>query len=978
MTADGETVQDAHEPRFFVVGIGASAGGLEAITALMTRTTVDGAAFVVVQHLAPNQNSMLTELLGRASPLKVVTVEHGMAVAVNHVYVTPPNAELGLKDGKFVITRPTKGTRLHLPIDVFFRSLALEQGARAMGVVLSGTGTDGTFGLAAIKAAGGITFVQEPSTAKFDGMPRSALSHDVPDFCLAPEAIADEILRVSSQPYTHLTGPRLSNFQEHIGALGMLLRSSFGLDLSHYKLNTVERRTQRRMAVHKIALLEDYVRFCTRDPREIGLLYKDLLINVTCFFRDGDPFEALEKEIIPRLLDRKSDMDTIRVWTPGCSSGEESYSVAMCLLDVLDARGSNIRIQIFGTDIDADAVQQARRGVYAPNIVTDVSPERIRKYFSRTDDGLFQISRRVRDCVVFSTQNISKDAPFSKLDLITCRNLLIYLQSSSQRKVLRILHYALRPEGYLMLGTSETVGDASDLFSLIDRQNKIYAAKHVALVATPFDLDGGAAMGNQNVVIARAPAARPAMSIAHLADRKILEQHAPPGVVINENLDIIYFRGRTQAFLQQPSGVATHNILRMVRSELHSTLKHAVESVFAKDEPVSVAAHVRVEGAGILDFTLVAQPMQEPETRARCVLILFKQTPRPEAGAREEAGAAVPPTSETGERSTQMLKQELALTRDHLQGTIEELERSNEDLKSANEELQSTNEELQSTNEELETSKEELQSTNEELITLNDELQNRMRELSTANDDLNNVLLGVDRAIIIVGLDLRIRRFTQSAEKLLRLLPSDVGRSAAQLNGFLGGFGFEKMVADAIETISTVVHEVQATDHRWYLLRIVPYRTGDRAIRGAVISLTDIELSKRRVDLTSAVAEYAVGAFAAVQHPLLIINRELTVIWANEGYYKAFQLLPEEVVGVRVGKIGTGEWAGPELRKLMADTLDSGAPFRNHGLEFTSPALGSRRVVVSGSLVQHVANETHLMLLSIEGDFSSPLKESGQ
>jgi two-component system CheB/CheR fusion protein len=957
--AAGSTDPVGDGSSFFVVGIGASAGGLEAVSALLRRTTVDGAAFVVVQHLAPNQNSMLTELLGRASILAVETVADGVVIRPNHVYVSPPNAVLALEGTTIRLVAPSLGNRPEMPIDAFFRSLADNRGIKAMGVVMSGTGTDGTFGLAAIKAAGGITFVQEPSSAKFDGMPRSAQESGSADFCLKPEAIADEILRVSTHPYLQSVEP--PQFEEFVGKLAALLKTAFGIDLAHYKPKTIERRIQRRMAVHRIEQFEQYLRLCQSDPKELSDLHKDLLINVTSFFRDREPFEILGRDIIPRLLEGRSENSALRIWVPGCSSGEEAYSIAMCVLEVFDEKGLNFPVQIFGTDLDTDAVQQARRGVYPHNIVADVSTERLRRFFIKSEDGHYQVVRRVRDMVVFSVQNISRDPPFSKLDLISCRNLLMYLQPGIQKKVLRILHYSLKPAGFLVLGHSESVGDAAELFALIDRNNRIYAAKHVSL-ATPIEF--GASV-RATATQERQPfvGARPMLSLAHLADRKILEQYAPPGVVINENLDIVYFRGSSDRYLQQPSGVATHNVLRLARPELYPSLKTSIEQVFSTNEAVTATAYVKTDVAGLQPFTLIVQPMIDPETKAQCVLVLFRDSIDGQVTARP---APSPAPSDSNYEATQALAQELALTKEYLQSTIEEIERTNEDLQSANEELQSSNEELQSTNEELETSQEELQSTNEELITLNEELQSRMRELSSANDDLHNLLLGVDRAIVIVGLDLRIRRFTHTAEKLLNLLPTDIGRSAAQLNSFLGGFGIEKAISESIDGLATIEREIHATDGKWYGVRIVPYRTLDLTIRGAVISVVDIDLSKRRTDLAAAVDEYAAEGLAAIQHPLMILDSNQAVIWVNDIYYQTFQLTPQEIIGTRLGKIGTGAWSDAELERRIAETMQTGAPFRGHVLTLDLESIGATRFTVSGSRLRSLANQTRLVLLAVE------------
>ncbi len=823
----------SQEAGLFIVGVGASAGGLEALGTLLSHARFDSTAFVIVQHLSPNHHSALTELLSRQSRLEVRTIEDGMVVEANQVYVAPPSVTVGIAEGKLQLARWENDGRPHLPIDAFFRSLAEERGKNAIGVVLSGTGSDGTFGAMAIKASGGITFAQDPATAKFDGMPRTMIENGAADFVLPAERIAEEIVRVANGE----RGPRAAaslELEKHIGELASLIKKEFGLDLAHYKLNTVERRIQRRMTLHRIERLSEYLKLIHTDPRELSTLHSDLLINVTSFFRDPEAFEVLKGTVIPRILERKGDAEPIRIWVPGCSSGEEAYSIAICLLEAIDERRRSAKIQIFGTDLDADAIQQARRGVYPANIAADVSEERLRKYFVKIEDGRYQISRQIRDLVVFSRQNICVDAPFSRLDLVSCRNLLIYLQPNVQQKIMRVLHYSLLPEGFLLLGSSESIGEAADLFTLLDRKNKIYISKHMPVPHGAFDLSVGTTPAAEAREVVHTSAVRPMVSIAHLADRRILEQFAPPGVVINENLNVLYFRGKTQEFLEQPSGVATHDLLRLIRPELYTPIKAAIERAFAASEPITADAQVRTQAGGFRPISVVVQPLIEPETRARCLLLLFKENPR----AEQPAAAPAPAAERTDERSRQ-LEQELTLTKDYLQSTIEELERSNEDLKSANEELQSSNEEMQSTNEELETAKEELQSTNEELITLNEELQRRMLDLSSAKDDLHNLLVAEEHAVVVVGLDLRIRLFSQGAERLLNLVTADQGRTLAQVARFTNEPELEKLVHTAIDSVTSQEHLVGALDGKRYRLRIHPYKTLELAIRGALLSLIE-------------------------------------------------------------------------------------------------------------------------------------------
>ncbi len=527
-------------------------------------------------------------------------------------------------------------------------------------------------------------------------------------------------------------------------------------------------------------------------------------------------------------------------------------------------------------------------------------------------------------------------------------------------------------DGFLLLGTSESVGDSSELFTLVDRKNKLYSAKHVSLPHSALDLDVNVDVGARQARPATVPTSfgmvRPVLSIAHLAERKILDEYAPPGVVVSEKLDVLYFRGRTTPYLEQPSGLATNGLFRLVRPELHLPLKKAIEQSLSTGEITSVVTQIKDNQAGFRPLTLVVQPLREPETKARCLLVLF-QEPRMISGPVMTPPLATLPVEPASDERARHMAQELTLTKDYLQSTIEEVERTNEDLKSANEELQSSNEELQSTNEELETSKEELQSSNEELITLNEELHNRMRDLSVSNDDLHNVLLGVDRPMIIVDLDLRIRRFTQSAEKILNLVPADVGRSVMQINSFLGGVGIEKTVSGAITSVTTEEQEVQAVNGRWYILRVAPYKTLDLTIRGATLMLIDIEVTKRRSELVLAVDEYAAEFLAAIQHPLMILNGDRSVIWVNSLYYESFGVMREETLGAHVASVSGGRWVNAALEKALEATISAGRPFRRVACDVEIPGQGRTTVKIGGSRIRGVANQTPLVLLSIEGAF---------
>jgi two-component system, chemotaxis family, CheB/CheR fusion protein len=742
--------EKAHHGKLLVVGIGASAGGLEALSDLTQNVPVDSMAFVVVQHLSPRHESILPQLLSRSASLEVVTVADGMPLEPNKIFVIPPNTDLAVMQGVLHLVAPPTGRGPRMPIDFFFRAMAEDQGANAIGIVLSGTGSDGTFGLKAIKAAGGVTFAQEPTTAKYDGMPRSALASGAADFSLSPQEIGNELARIARQ-WSGPAAPISSKApqQEQINKLFILLRAETGNDLTHYKTSTLERRIERRMLLNKIGTLEDYVKFVQSNRDELNTLYKDTLISVTNFFRDPEAYDALKRLVFPQILENKDPGQPVRIWVPACATGEEPYSLAMALLEYSEEVSREVKLQVFGTDIDDDAIQYARRGVYPANITLDVSPDRLDRYFVKKD-GEYFVPRRIRDLVVFSKQNVLKDAPFSRIDLVSCRNLLIYLQPAAQKRVLRILHYATNPAGFLLLGTSETVADAPLLFTPLDRKFKVYARKTTAMqpgLDMPFSPPVGPNEGGRHT-----GPPRPNLSLQSVADRKVLDLYGPPGVLINDELEILQFRGHTGPFLDPAPGAATLNVLRVARFELHIELKSAIQQAQARGQRVTVEAHCPDgDKPGLVRIDVV--PFQDPDTNARCMLVLFHRLPPPREIPVQPGDEADQVLTAGFTQRIDELEREVAATREFLQTTIEEKESTLEELKSANEELQSSNEELQSTNEELETSKEEMQSTNEELTTVNEELQNRMAELSQTNDDLHNVLAGVDNAVVIIGMD---------------------------------------------------------------------------------------------------------------------------------------------------------------------------------------------------------------------------------
>lgn len=707
-------------------------------------------------------------------------------------------------------------------------------------MVLSGAASDGTRGARAIKAEGGITFAQD-ETARFDSMPRAAIGAGSIDFILPPDKIAHELVRIASHSYVAggegSTSGRIPPAE--LTKIFDLLNATHNVDFTHYKPATLERRVRRRMMLNHVETVSEYLDVIDRNPKELALLYSDILIRVTGFFRDPAVFETLKKDIIPELV-RNRDVDApIRVWVPGCATGEEVYSIAICFLEAMQDR-FGCPIQIFGTDISEVAIDRARAGIYPESAVADVAPERLRRYFTRIDGGV-RMSKPVRDACIFARQDLTKDPPFSKLDLISCRNVLIYLGAVLQRRVMSIFHYALQADGYLLLGSSEAMSTFNDLFTVTDRKHKIYRKRPVAHHRMAVTFGPPASSEPRTPAELRDTEAVTATNVTREADRVLLARFCPPGVVINENMEIVQFRGRTSPYLEPAPGTASFDLLKMAREGLLAEIRTAVHMSKRKELPVRRSG-VRVKtnehsvmiDVEVIPFTGVA--------RDRYYAVIFEPSIVP---VREPKGKGRTAKKPDEVREVTRLKRELDATREYLQSIIEEQEAMNEELRSANEEIQSSNEELQSTNEELETAKEELQSSNEELTTLNEELENRNDELALANDDLSNLLTSLDIGVVMLDAGMRIRRSNGAAERVLNLLPSDIGRSISDLKTTLVLDDLEKLIAAVIDTLEVREMTVQDRGGRWYSLRIRPYKTMDNKIDGAVIVVVDIDALRR-------------------------------------------------------------------------------------------------------------------------------------
>jgi two-component system, chemotaxis family, CheB/CheR fusion protein len=828
-----------------IVAIGGSAGGFEATMELLKELpSRNGMAFVVVQHLDPHHASRLATLLGRATQMRVVEISGRVRPEPNTVYVLPPNNCVFCRNGTLTLAR--RAEQPNIAIDQFFESLAEDQGPRAIGVVLSGTGSDGTAGLRAIKAAGGITFAQSEETAKFPAMPHNAVASGFVDAVLSPKGIAAELRRIAEHPYIRRTPHEPGEAEperrllDDLSNIFQLLKKHTGVDFSAYKQSTLERRIHRRMAIHRLDRIRQYLNFLRTDAKEIRALFNDLLINVTRFFRDEHAFRALQKRFLPALIKQKGRRGDLRIWVPGCATGEEVYSLAICVLEVLGADISRIRLQIFGTDLSEAAIDRARLGVYSSAIEKDVSRERLQTFFKKLD-STYQINRSVRDLCTFARQNITADPPFSRLDLISCRNVLIYLGPQLQKRAMPIFHYALNPGGYLILGPSETIGLFSDMFELVDKKSKIYAKK--VLPGRP-DLDVDPYVGYAEIKTLAPPQLAPMSDgrdfnsqIQKVADRILLGNYAPAGVVIDEDLTVKQFRGRTSDYLEHVTGPANLSLLHMAKPSLIPDLRAAVHRALRTGQPSRKERALFKRDGHAAEVNIEVVPFKVPNSDKTWALVIFHEEPK--SPKKSVAGSKKKPKN-VDVSDIQQLRDELGATKESLQAIIEEQEATNEELKSANEEIESSNEELQSTNEELETAKEELQSTNEELTTLNEELSNRNLEIMQINSDLSNLLSSINIPIVMVDNNLTIRRATPTARDAFNISDIDIGRRMTELKPNIDVPDIDKLLRQVINTLAVREREVQDNSGRRFSLRIRPYRTGDNKIDGAVLTLVDV------------------------------------------------------------------------------------------------------------------------------------------
>ena len=961
---------------FPVVGIGASAGGLEAFGEMLSALPADtGMAFVLIQHLDPAHESMLASLLARKSPLPVTQVSDGMAVEPNHVYVIPPNARMGIEDGQLTLVQRAGAGEKNMPIDYFLQSLAESRRDAAIGVILSGTATDGTFGLKAIKAEGGICFAQDEVSAKYPGMPASAISAGCVDFALPPRKIAAELARIARRGPPALAGfpagavaPAAlpAGNDGHIRKLLLLIRNATGADFTYYKSSTIHRRISRRMLIRKIASIREYVEYVRKEGAELDALYQDILIHVTSFFREPETFQILESRILPQIapssMESKMEPEAVRVWVAGCSTGEEAYSIAMVLAEYFSNWARKVPVQIFATDLSESSIEHARAGVYSGTTLAGVSPERLNRFFVKSS-GKYQVAQSIRDICTFARQDLTRDPPFSRIDLISCRNVLIYLEPMLQKRILTAFHYSLKDKGVLLLGKSESLNSSPDLFTQVEKKGKFYRKRAVTnspqMGATPgYDRSGQTGKSTKSAI--------PAADLQKEADRLVWTRYAHAGLIVDDNLHILHFRGDTSSYMAPAAGAASLHVLKMVRGDLVVDVRAAFQKSKRENRPVKREITI-ASGGRAREVAVDVIPLSAMHSGERHFLILFEE-------ARQAAVASAPARTirqaKGDDSQIAKLRQELSATQEYLQAVIEEQETSNEELKAANEEALSNNEELQSTNEELETAKEELQSTNEELVTLTEQQASRNVELTQLNDDLRNVLDGLRIPILILGDDRRIRRFTPAAERLFNLLPTDVGRPFRDLRPNLDLPDLQPLISRAIETLAAQEQEVRDLDGRYYAMSVRPYRTSDNRIDGVLIVLIDTDAMKRSLEEIRRAREYANGIVETVRQPLVVLDSGLIVVTANRAFYGTFQLSPGTIRKQRIFDVADGAWDSADLRNLLEQVLPGKRQFNDFKLTHTFPKVGRRTLLLNARELRQSAGSpsptSEMILLAME------------
>ena len=950
---------------FPIVGIGASAGGLEPISELLRNIPAEtGLAFLIVQHLDPTHPSALSEILSRNAHIPVQEVNDEPIVQPNNVYVIPPNKEMSFMRGSLHLTpRQPRGVP-SMPVDHLLASLAAERKHQSIAVILSGTGSDGVDGCKLIKEAGGITFAQTEDSAKYSGMSQGAIDAGCVDFVLSPKEIAKKLIQIAAHPYISksIAFEETGEYsQDDLNACFDVVSARTGVALSQYKTTTLRRRVHRRMSLNKISSIKEYLRYLKETPEEAERLYRDVLITVTNFFREPDAFEALKKHVFRSLTSETDHRSEFRIWVPGCATGEEAYSIAMAVTEFLStspSRVTPVRAQIFASDINEASVAKARLGLYSEAILKDLSPDRLQRFFVKRD-GHYEVQKTIREMCVFARQNVTKDPPFSNLDLISCRNLLIYFGEELQTRVIPTFHYALRPGGYLLLGGSETLGRFSDQFEIVDKKNKLYQKKKDSPRLLSYFANVPAVATDLTASV-QPRAQRDSQSLERQFDRALLEVVGPTTIVVTEQMEIVHLRGKTNDFLVPPSGQPSFNLNKMAREGILMDIRSAIKAVKKLGKPVKRQNLEVQSDRGLIRVDMDLYPFTPAGARERYYIISFE-----EASASNRRSRRISDKNKSNARSRQTGRssgEELRHAKEQFKTLVEDHEATLEEYRSANEEVLSSNEELQSLNEEMETAKEELQSTNEELKTLNDELQNRNAELAVANDDLNNLFSTASIPILMISNDLLVRRFTPQAQMLLNLKESDVGRRIAEIRVNLRDVDLAEVGRDVVSSVAPREEEIQANDGAWHLMRVRAFKTSAHLIAGAVFVFQDIDVLKRSLDESRL---YASTLIESAREAIVILDSSLRVIIANSPFYKAFLVKPADTEGQFVYDLGRGQWNIRGLRDLLEKVLPEHSRVDDFEVRASFPDIGDRIMSLNARRMESpLGKET--ILLAIE------------
>lgn len=954
------------KPKAFpIVAIGGSAGSFHAFEKFFTHMPADsGIAFVVIMHLDNKHSGNIAKLIQNYTPIEVIEAGDGMEVEPNTVYIIPPNKDMGIHNRKLLLLPPSQPKGYRLPIDYFLQSLAEDQWNKAVAIICSGMGSDGETGVRMIKEKLGMVMVQDPETAQYDGMPRASIDTNLVDYVLAPEEMPIKLIQYLNHPsISDDTNEQLKSDTKEANAIQkilMLLRSHTGHDFAHYKKNTITRRIDRRLAFHQLPDYAHYIDFLRENPHEIDVLFNELLIGVTKFFRDAQAFESLREKLF-NLLRQKADGDPIRVWVAGCSTGEEAYSIAILIMEFFELAKmkKTPKVQIFATDLDMEAIEHARQGIYYENIVADVSPERLDRFFVKKDDT-YSVKKELREMIVFAQHNLIKDAPFTRLDLLCCRNVMIYLTADLQKKIVPIFHYSLNSHGILFMGPAETINGFSDMFNAIDPKWKIFERKEGSaslnkMIDFPFNVTKQALVTSK---IEEGAKTLKKKTVGESFNKILLENYTPASVLINEKGDILYINGRTGKFLELNSGEAVMNVYQMAKEELKYAMGNAIHQARTQKNTVEVNDIKIKEDDQVRLVDIRVNPLQEAALQG-LILIVFDDKglqKKPKGTEKKSKGSE-------HNAAMEELEKELLYTKQQLHTTIEQMETSLEELKSTNEELQSTNEELQSTNEESLTTKEEMQSLNEELMTINVQFQAKADELTQLNNDMKNLLDNTEIGTIFLDNELTILRFTPQVKKLFNVIATDVGRSITDIAFNFDFPDLEAKIKQVTETLVATEAEIKTKKNEWYNLRIMPYRTLDNFINGAVLTFTKITSFKVMEHKFNLLKEYVQDIVNAFPLPALMLDKDLKVSTINNVFYDYFKIKEHEFKDVAFSAIVHEVWKTTKLDKIIKH-LDQDTSVI---LEQEFPNIGKKKLEVTAKpSVDRETNEILQVLIIIK------------